>query len=393
MSMFAEYLERLKNEQDLSITQIGEMANVDASTLFRWMSGQSLPESWERVERVLDCMQCTVSDKSNIKMLFEKGYLGEKMWHSIVEILKFIQDISNNAHKIIKYAVANEVPRVDASEYLQKGIFQNKRQVTGALSSFFHLDDQTLYFRFHTASDEIWNMLSAFPGNIELYYCKNLQNDTKSISVIRKMITLMQKNEHVRLFTMVENNHLCMGLSNILMIGNHTMQFTDDMMYGYYSDDKEFVQFLTQIFEDTKNSSRKIYQTIYQPLDAYQNGHSFPLQKIRVLEYAPGLTIGLTRDLLEAAIYPETENRGLFIESVMEQVVNGPGTFVTEYYSIFDKSGLLQFMEDGLFSVFPYVIYRPLNEAERIEIVKCIIKRIESEPCTLFDGKRREFVS
>ena len=47
MSMFAEYLERLKNEQDLSISQIGEMANVDASTLFRWMSGQSLPDNWD----------------------------------------------------------------------------------------------------------------------------------------------------------------------------------------------------------------------------------------------------------------------------------------------------------------------------------------------------------
>lgn len=380
MSAFSEYLERLKNEQDLSIVQIGNMANVDSSTLFRWMSGQSLPDSWERVERVLDCMQCTVSDKANIKMLFEKTSIGEKKWKSIKEIFKLIQDISNSAHKIVKNFVENEVLNVDTLEYLQSGIFQNKRQIIAGLSSFFHLDDQTLYFRFHTASDEIWNMLSAFPGNIELYYCKNSQNDTKYISVIRKMITLMQKNGHVKLFTMVENNTLCMGLSNILMIGNHTMQFTDDMMYGYYSDDKEFVQFLTKLFEDTKNHSRKIYQTIDQPLDTYQNGHSFPLQKIRALEYAPGLTIGLTRDLLEAAIYPEVENRRLFIESVIEQVIDGPGAFVTEYYSIFDKGGLLQFMVDGLFVAFPYEIYRPLNETERKEILGRVIKRIENEP-------------
>lgn len=380
MSAFSEYLERLKNEQDLSIVQIGDMADIDSSTLFRWMSGQSFPDSWERVERVLDCMQCTISDKSNTKLLFEKTSLGEKKWKSIKEIFKLIQDISNNAHKIIKYAVANEVPRVDASEFLQTGIFQNKRQVTAALSSFFHLDNQTLYFRFHTASDEIWNMLTAFPGNIELYYCKNSQDDITQISVIRKMITLMQKNEHVRMFTMVENNTLCMGLSNILMIGNHTMQFSDDMMYGHYSDDKEFVQFLTKLFEDTKSRSKKIYQTMYQPLDAYQNGHTFPLQKIRALEYAPGLTIGLTRDLLEAAIYPEVENRGLFIESVIEQIIDAPGKFVTEYYSIFDKGGLLQFMKDGLFSAFPYEIYRPLNEEERKAIVERVIKRIENEP-------------
>ena len=90
MSAFSEYLERLKNEQDLSIVQIGNMANVDSSTLFRWMSGQSLPDSWERVERVLDCMQCTVSDKANIKMLFEKTSIGEKKWRSIKEIFKLI---------------------------------------------------------------------------------------------------------------------------------------------------------------------------------------------------------------------------------------------------------------------------------------------------------------
>lgn len=108
MSAFSEYLERLKNEQDLSIVQIGNMANVDSSTLFRWMSGQSLPDSWERVERVLDCMQCTVSDKANIKMLFEKTSIGEKKWKSIKEIFKLIQDISNSAHKIVKNFVENE---------------------------------------------------------------------------------------------------------------------------------------------------------------------------------------------------------------------------------------------------------------------------------------------
>ena len=84
--------------------------------------------------------------------------------------------------------------------------------------------------------------------------------------------------------------------------------------------------------------------------------------------------------MLESAIYPEVENRRLFIESVIEQVINGSGTYVTEYYSIFDKGGLLQFMVDGLFSAFPYEIYRPLNETERKEIVERVIKRIENDP-------------
>ena len=53
---------------------------------------------------------------------------------------------------------------------------------------------------------------------------------------------------------------------------------------------------------------------------------------------------------------------------------------MTEYYSIFDKGGLLQFMVDGLFSAFPYEIYRPLNETERKEIVERVIKRIENDP-------------
>lgn len=378
MSLFSENLEKIKRQQELPLGEIAAITGIDASTIFRWMNGQSVPESWEKVEVVLDSMKCTSANKSAIRSLYQNLVIGEREYQDITEILNLISEISKG--KVLqrkKVCIEGGLLSGRDVQNLNKGTYLNKRQVLDAMQTFFVIADQKVSIRCHFLSEELSQLLADFEENIEIYYCKNIKDDIIHLRMIKTMIRFMQQKDNTKIYVSDELNSLCMGLMNIIISGTHILLYTDDMMYGCYFDNAELVSFYKEIFIETKTYSREIGKKCYQVLDLYADSVNMRQQSVRVLEYEPGLSVGLTKELMEKVIYSDVSDRKQLIDTVMEQIVLGVHFFVTRYVSIFDKFGLLKFMEEGRFANFPYEIYRPLELEERKDVLRRIIRLIE----------------
>lgn len=101
MSGFSDYLNWLLKERNLSGAQAAKLCGLDASVVFRWLCGSSLPQSWKRLEGMAKKLRLSPNESASLEQVYRKEVLGESASNCFCEIVETMRVVAEKRNEYV----------------------------------------------------------------------------------------------------------------------------------------------------------------------------------------------------------------------------------------------------------------------------------------------------
>lgn len=387
MSEFSRYLTKLKDNRNLTSADLAEMCGMNRVIIWQWTEGKHLPESWDRMEPVIEKLRLTQEERTYLKNVYEYEILGKEkseIFHKIKDMLLTLSE------KRAEFFTGNKIlyqNRGGTSVLLDFLKFDNRMDVLQCIQRVMEYmegqEQPEMFIKLHTMPESLMMNLKSFcnkktESNIELAICASETNGEyvqESLQLTKIMIDLMMQKSTVKCYSGQTLDELGQAEQNWIVSGDIFLQFSDDMSLGMFTKDQEWIRFFREKFQKIKENCSQICVGQCAALTyVYRNANH--QSKIRVIEHMPCFSVALTEEILENGIHKEIPFRTELIQGILANF-GGYASYLVDFVSMFEKHGVIEFMETGMVDVFPYGIYHPIPLSDRCEMLESMIHTAE----------------
>lgn len=391
MSIFSEYFTELIDCKGMTAAQAAQLCDVSKAVISRWCKGENLPKDRERMKLIINKMRLSPEESRKLRNAYEHEALGAEHSESFHQIIELCQTLKQ---KRAEYQYP--IPAL----YTVEGFFGSET------SGFLILDNkadvlqciQKELEKNHGANSHFNLKLSLLPEPLMLllkHFCNHAETGqmdillrmessaAEKIRLVKNMLGILFTKETLQFYWYNCSNQLGQDGQNWILSDDFCIQFSEDMSHGMLSRNTEWIKFLQWEFQELKDAGKRIVLNHCEAL-SYVEERAWNWREIpgglKVIEYMPCLSLGLTERILEESLYPWILQRKMLIHEILEQFPMRFTSGNTKLVSFFAKEGLLEFMETGRVDIFPYEIYDSISMKGRCEVLRNVIAISENVP-------------
>lgn len=385
MSAFSEVFTAIKDRRNLSVAQIAEVCEKDATVLFQWFGGIRCPQNWEQIRNVVDRLRLSEDEYRELKDSYEKTVLGEE-YASHKKMLEIFEVLEQRRDEYFSFQETNVTSggQMQLPEFIK---LRTKMEVLGWIQRVIEYligkEDKKLHLKFQTLHQEVMMLLKIFCSRIqnckieELVYLHEGEGaDDYNLDVLKEMIEILVQKNAVDIYCLEECNCEQGFGENWIMSNDFVIQYNEDLTAGMLFSGPKWIEFYKNSFDEIKKQSNNLGKKDLEVMDfnsSYEGGYVRGFS----IEYMPCVGNCLTRELIEEHIYPGIPGRDMIIEGILALHYISDGNRHFRWDSCFSKEGLTEFMENGRIENFPYMIYKELTKEARCQILQNAIELLE----------------
>lgn len=384
MSIFSEYLTRVKEKRNLTVATMAELCNVETTVMFRWVNGERLPGTWEKIQRIIDMLRLSEEEQKTLTISYEKTLFGEKKYQTFMQCMNNLQTMQYCRKRKQNMDLKVE-PRTVELPLFQE--FSNNLEVLQCIKTVFDYHTvykkKKLYLKMYTINSEFYTMLKLFMNsnaecNVEeVVYLEEEGSyyEYRNIIFLGRLIEMMFQKEHMTIHCAEKIDGTSESEKNWILSEDFYMEFNHEMTEGMFTRDPSMICFAMESFERLKRNYPVVGERNQHGME-YMTEKVEAESKIRSIAFQPCLPSGLTKSILQRRICKEIPNRDLFIEMFLERYSLEKNDY--QISGIFHKEGLLYFMETGVVGECPDHFYERLDIFDRLELLENLIQLMKA---------------
>lgn len=382
MSGFSDCLEKIRIRRELTNTQIADLCGVEKTVIHRWFTGQRLPGSWEKIEETIGKLHLSVDEQIQLKKAYERTLVGEEQYEYYQQMIGLMAMIQEEKDE--KFKKENEI----IGEYQITGlpkclILENKMEILQCIQNLCaYLSKQKekhLYLKMQAAGKEILTMVKMFCHRNpdcsveEIVYMDNELDGsyTYNAKIFQEAISLLMLKNPVEIYYSESDDSDKKFAINWLISDDFFLQFNAQMSYGIMTTEKEWLSFFQDDFKSIKKSCHPIGHKRVNP-EEYLGNMNYHGSYLIGIEFMPCFGKCLTEMMMRSHIYDIPGK-----EELIQAILEGMGGIQETGHAFFLPEGMKTFMETGILEIFPYKIYRPVDQETRCEILERAVSFME----------------
>ena len=378
---FSQYLSFLVDEKHISVGYLVSELGINQSTFNRWMNGRSLPKNIEIVKELAKILRCTLREGERLGKSYYEDRFGEYEYLCYQKILSSVTNLSTLPKPI---AVSLEDEKIRLPMKSSQTVLHGKKEVLHSLRELWHgVGEQKIYMKIHSVSEVMEYLMEQELKNAEvkLFFGTEKKKilSEEIIKILNSTISLLGGLDNLEVYTFSED---AFDDFNMVATRDWVMIFEDEAEEALCVENQEWINFIQNYMLHLMEENKPLltnYESTEERLSEYLK-HTKQGYNICCLEYAPGLSIGLTNQLLEKHIYKDIPNRDQLLKMVDELFVSGSAN-IQNYISVFEKDGLERFMQKGMESFDSLIgkIASSLEMEEKCQILERVIAMVEEK--------------
>ena len=386
MSVFSDCLGKIRDRRKLSNTQVANLCGLEKTVVYRWFSGQRMPESWEKVAEKMENLHLSPDERGQLKEAYRRSFVGEEnyeVYQSIIEVFKRLaeQKSTKGAEDIVSKYQLRELPETQ----LLKGREEIAQNIENLFISLAAGKKKQFYFKIQSKCKEAMAAIKIFSrrnpdSRMEgIIYMNNDLMDSKvhNMDLFLEVISLQLLECESQIYYAEATDRDGKFASNWIFSDEYVLQFNDDLTFGMMNGKKEWVEFFREDFFRIRDVCRPVAQKQVNPTEYIQE-MIYQDSDLVGIEFMPCFGRCLTEKILREFIYEDLPGREELIQSILRIFVTGGEVyFPKSLTAFFLPAGLEKFMETGVLDIFPYQVYRPLDKKARCFILERAIRLSE----------------
>lgn len=384
MSIFSDYLTRIKEKRNMTVVTMAELCNVETTVMFRWLNGERLPGKWEKIERIIEMLRLSEEEQKTLKLSYERTVFGEKKYQIFVKCMNNLR-MMQYCRKRRQYTELKLESRAVTLPHFQE--IRNEIEVLQYMKAVLDYQSickrKNLYLKMYTVNPEFYTMLKLFMNsnvecNVEeVVYLEEEGSyyEYRNIEFLGQLIEMMFLKEHMTIYCAEKIDGTGESEKNWILSEEFYMEFNYDMSEGMFTRDPSTICLAMESFERLKRT----YPVVGE---RNQHGMEYMTEKveagamIRSIAFQPCLPSGLTKAILQRRICKEIPNRDMFIEMFLDRYSLERNDY--QISGIFHKEGLIYFMETGVVGECPDNFYERLDICDRLELLENLIQLMKA---------------
>lgn len=380
MSVFSDYLNKIREDHHLKVIEFAKLCHLDVSTASRWCNGKRLPASHEVIEIITECLHLSHKEALQLERAYLETIFGEERYNNykiIQDLIPFLEKESSLSTKRGAYYYTQSV-RQDSLFFEH---CNNHVRVLEEIDNIIANTDseETLYLKIadptlHIVSVLTRQILLAPKRKVEILFVfseVDLKNTGLLSTLIKSIVEIMIHCENIAAFMLDGEVDTYFRHENWIFTEKLFLHFDQEMQQGATTNYPAYIGNQTSQYKELKKYSHEIANKYLSVLDYpetfYQRCH------IDVAEYMPCLTQYMDYDLLNRVFFPEIPGR----EGLIKSILDNYNMDQFDVHNVCTEQGLRYFMEHGILTIFPYPIYRPFTMNERIMLLEQLIHSID----------------
>ena len=390
MSKFSIYLEEIIRKSGEPISRIAKNAGLERTSIHKALKDERiLPYS--SLQKLAQYFQLTLSETKELNLYYNILLQGEETYCTQNEILQMFSDLNHLNFAPLNYHVplSNEATLSSCMihgkaevEYVIQAILQKETETSG-ISIDFYLDEDN---PFADTLVRLWRCSKQFTVNQIISFLPSnsrTNNDQQNIRVIRKILpTALLSNSQYFTYYCYTSNAMSGSLypfPYFIIAPNHLISINQDYSVAYIHTDDSLIQFYRKQFNQIKSDC--------QPLISYSDNWADILSSYMdntdttgyfTMMSQPCMGRFYTREIIEKYIRPELPYRRQLIEMGVKRF-SVLANQNTNYYTVFSKSGIEQFIHDGVIADLPSEQVLPLAPSDRLLLLTQLREDISSD--------------
>lgn len=372
MSAFSECFNLIKERRNLNSAQVAEICNIDTSVVYKWSKGGHAPKKWAIVESMVEKLHLSNDEKRDLQHAYEKTILGDEKYHSYQKIIEILDTLHKRGQEYNsqKYGknVFDDVILGTLPEY---GEFSNKLEIMqciqNALVYISGKDKKKIYLKIQPLHQNIIMMLRMFCVNVEeceleeiAYFVNESYGSTVyNLDVLKGLIDLLVQKHPIQIYCREESKEENHVLDNWIITDEFAIEFADDFSYGMITTNSNWIAHFQKNYEEIKNNSQVLGKKRCTTPEEYLLSITEEMELLGAMEHMPCLGNCLTKEILEQHILPDIPGREELMAMILSYGQSLESKKIKNGRSFFFREGLIEFMETGIFEVFPYGVYQP----------------------------------
>lgn len=388
MSEFSTLLAELIRTKDVNVNGLSSYCGVDRSTMYKLINGKRNPGSLEMVRKITDYLRLTPIEAREMAEAYETTRLGREVYYSRKDVLEFILNFQ-------EIQSAPEVSVVSGEEFTFSESNANAFPLNGRMSIVAAI--QNIIMR-EAVFPQGELCILAQPMQLEKLGIISLLSISHKELSVRHVICLNNSSSPGR----SQHNYNLQCLKKIIPFYGTGCRYQPAYYYDNVSSHFNGFNFMPCIFLttqaavicDTKLNNGFLFQTdaLLQPIrnqfhevwnsssplmQSFESSLDFHLQKFPaslsanpdtyVLSFEPCFGSCLTMEMVEKYLSDDIPNRPSFLSQLSSYLQPISRGWINNYFS---RNGLLQFLKTGLLYEIPPALYRPIEYADRIRLLK-----------------------
>lgn len=395
MSDFSEYLNSYMEENSINSAQLSRETDIERTVIYKWRKGNRVPANEEIVMHIADALRMTVVEKQTLIDKYERLSMGELVVNSYHYIKNLLSKLKNTNIKSNSMTLKWDMSLKSELE-LNIVHLNSKEEIVSCITNLFRLiiekEDKikTLRLmmqpRYETIQERIQSFFRGSSIRIEQIVCleQSYQKSYKNLQIFQWVLPLCfeQLNYEVLYYYDFLSHHIntMSWMPNILIIGDHVVQFDYEMEQGIAVKDAQYTETMIAEFDRIKKKALPFLTSGDNQMGAMDIYSEIGAELPSTIFEQPCLGVGISTEIYEEFLYPFPEKEE-FMKAMALQNGDWEGdTFLPpkqksqmEIKSYCSKRGIREFMETGRVNEFPNGFYRPLDMDTRKKVLRRII--------------------
>lgn len=382
MSIFSDYLTRIKEKRNITVATMADLCQVETTVMFRWVNGERLPGSWEKVTLIINNLRLSEEEQKMLKTAYEKTLFGEMKYQTFTQCIDILRTMQH-CRKLETPMLESEIALKELPYFLS---LNNKTDILQYIKILLDYQavsrKKSLYLKMYTVNSEFYTLLRVFMRantdcNVEeLVYLEEEGSyyEYRNIEFLGQLIEMMFRKDYMTIYCLDKKEDVEVE-NNWILSEDFYMEFNHEMTEGMLTCDPAMIQLTMENFQRVKNHGQVVGERNVHGLE-YLTDVLEKETHLKCLEYQPCLGAGLTKDILERRLCKEIPYRELFIEKMLERYsLEREASWKAN--CIFTKKGLLEFMEQGVVGECPDNFYQKLDVFDRCVVLQNLIQLIK----------------
>jgi len=399
MEEFSSKIRSIIAESGIKIQQLSKTSQVERTFLQKIIKGTRRPSDLKMLNRILDAMTLTKSQREELIMLYKMDLLGRENYLRIQAVKEFIEEFHNstwNRDNILKIKYKyeleeiNEITAINGKDELYWNI---KAVLEGLVSEgvsklrILMQPDNELYMK-------LFYMLSQLKEDIEIEHImclekniKNVESNIYNIDSIKNMLPFLINRKNYNINTFYDETSSRFNKFSVfpymIIIENKVIAISADYSSGIIYNKKDVFDLYNKIYDDIKDASREFINRFYGMYDYAMFYYNMEKEKRFIthdfMEH-PCFTWFLNEEIMFKYIKIPFETAGellglmkIRIDNFYEHLENGNSIDV-----FFTKEGIERFAKEGMIEEIDPSIYNSIEKEDRIKMLRALREFCES---------------
>ena len=376
MSGFSECLTQIKEKRNLNNVEFAEICNLEKTMVFQWMSGKYIPDTWEKLSGVLGGLGLTNYEYECLKEAYEREKLGDNTYEGIQKMISIMHTLEEKANIDERGIIPLCYKLTEDNTYIETMELNNYMDVLQCVQNIlaaacFCSGEKKLCLKADSISEQFLVLLDLFCNSIDgevemLVNIEKAENALQNLNLLKNSIDLLLSEKQISIYNGTFHNKEQV-IENWLLSDDSALLFSEDMSWGLYSRDAEYIEFLKEKYIAIKGGCKKIFN---KSVNLMEDIHRFQGKDITLycVEYVPCISSGLTEEILDRYIYDAILEKKHIISELVNTFAYSDSLHAI--YNVFNGKGLYRFLESGKFDNFPHDIYDTIAFEDRCKIVR-----------------------